>query len=96
MGLGRLMPCRLGANHCRFWSIGWERCCHGLTSRPLEASGLGFLDDLLSLFGSSSVSGDSLRAGTLGMRCCSANCSHKKPTWRLQLSGGGGCFGCYG
>ena len=41
-GLGRFLPCRLGANHCRLQSIGWERCGHGLTSRPLEASGTGF------------------------------------------------------
>ena len=47
-GLGRFLPCRLGANHCGLRSIGWERCGHGLTSRPLEASGTGFLDDFLS------------------------------------------------
>ena len=46
-GLGRFLPCRIGANHCRLRSIGWERCGHGLTSRPLEASDAGFLDDLL-------------------------------------------------
>ena len=34
----------------RFLSLLVERCGHGLTSRPLEASGSGFLDDLLSLF----------------------------------------------
>ena len=34
-GLGRFLPCRIGANHCRLRSIGWERCGHGLTSRPL-------------------------------------------------------------
>ena len=50
-GLGRFLPCRIGANHCRLRSIGWERCGHGLTSRPLEASGVGFLEDLLILFG---------------------------------------------
>ena len=41
-GLGRFFPCRLGANHCRLRSIAWERCGHGLTSRPLEASDAGF------------------------------------------------------
>ena len=25
-GLGRFLPCRIGANHCRLRSIGWERC----------------------------------------------------------------------
>ena len=41
-GLGRFLPCRIGANHCRLQSIGWERCGHGLTSRPLETSDAGF------------------------------------------------------
>ena len=49
-GLGRFLPCRIGANHCRLRSIGWKRCGHGLTSRPLEASDAGFLDDLLFSF----------------------------------------------
>ena len=74
-GLGRFLPCRLGANHCRLRSIGWERCGHGLTSKPLEASGTGFLDDLPSLFGYPSGSGQSLVDGSLGMRYCSANFS---------------------
>ena len=65
-GLGRFIPCRLGANHCRLRSIGWERCGHGLTSRPLEATGTGFLDDLLSLFGYLSGSGQFLVDGSLG------------------------------
>ena len=33
-GLGRFVPCSVGANHCRLRHIGWEKCGHGLTSRP--------------------------------------------------------------
>ena len=87
-GLGRFLPCRIGPNHCRLWSIGWERCGHGLTSRPLEASDAGFLDDLLFLFGYPAGSGQSLVDGSLRMRYCSANFSCKRPTWRLLHSGG--------
>ena len=76
--LGRFLPCRICANHCRLRSIGWERCGHGLTSRPLETSDAGFLDDLLSLFGYPVGSGQSLVDGSLRMRYCSANFSHKK------------------
>ena len=47
-----------------------------------------FLDDLLSLFGYPSGSGQSLVDGSLRMRYCSTNFSHKKPTWRLPPSGG--------
>ena len=59
-----------------------------LTSRPLEASDAGFLDDLLFLFGNPIGSGQSLVDGSLRMRYCSANFSCKKPTWRLPQSGG--------
>ena len=35
-GLGRFIPCRSVANHCRLRSIGWERFGHGLTFRLLN------------------------------------------------------------
>ena len=73
VGLGRFLPSRIGANHCRLRSIGWERCGHGLTSRPLEASDAGFVDDLVFLFGYPIGSGHSLVDGSLRMRYCSAN-----------------------
>ena len=50
-GLGRFVPCSIGANHCRLRHIGWERCGHGLTSRPRESSSVPFLNKLLRLFG---------------------------------------------
>ena len=37
-GLGRFVPCSIGANHCRLRHLGWERCSHGLTSRPRESA----------------------------------------------------------
>ena len=40
--LGRFLPCRIGANHCRLRSICWEKCGHGLASGLLEASRAGF------------------------------------------------------
>ena len=42
-GLGRFVPCSIGANLCRLRHIGWEKCGHGLTSRSREsASELSF------------------------------------------------------
>ena len=35
-GLGRFVPCSVGANHCKLRHIGWEKCGHGLTFRPRE------------------------------------------------------------
>ena len=87
-GLGMFLPCRSGANHCRLRFVGWERCGHGLTSRPLEASGTGFLDDSLSLFGCPSGSGQSLVDCSLRMRYRSTNFYNKNPTWKLPHFGG--------
>ena len=41
-GLGRFVPCSIGANHCRHRHIGGERCGHGLTSKPRECFGAFF------------------------------------------------------
>ena len=37
-GIGRFIPCDVGTNHCRLRHIGWEKCGHGLTSRPRESA----------------------------------------------------------
>ena len=49
-GLGPFVPCSIGANHCRLRHIGWEKCGHGLTSRPRECASELFPNELLSLF----------------------------------------------
>ena len=49
-GVARFVPCFIGANHCRLRHIGWEKCGHGLTSRPRESASVPFLDELLFLF----------------------------------------------
>ena len=49
-GLGRFVPCSIGANHCRLRHIGWEKCGHGLTSRPRESAS-SFLDSFVILLG---------------------------------------------
>ena len=54
----------------------------------MEASGVGFLEDLLILFGYPVGSGQLLVDGSLRMRYYSANFSCKKPTWGLPRSGG--------
>ena len=41
-GLARFRPCRIGAHHCRLRHLGWEKCGHGLTSRPRETSDAAF------------------------------------------------------
>ena len=71
-GLRRFVPCSFRANHCRLRHICWEKCGHGLTSRPRESSSELFLDELLGLFRYPPKSGRALLTGTLSfsvLRC---------------------------
>ena len=86
-GLGRFIPGRIGANHGRLRHVGWEKCCHGLTCRPLESSGEGFLSDFLGLLGYPSGSGRSLLEGPLHLKYQSFPFANRKPTWRLPVEG---------
>ena len=86
-GLGRFVPCSIGANHCRLRHIGWERCGHGLTSRPRKSASVHFLDELLALFRYPSGSGRALLAGTLPLRYCSTRFACLTPSWRLPVHG---------
>ena len=86
-GLGRFIPGRIGANHGRLQHVGWEKCCHGLTCRPLESSGEGFLSDLLGLLGYPSGSGRPLLDGTLHLKYQSFKFAIRKLTWRLPVKG---------
>ena len=70
-GLGRFVPCSVGANHCRLRHLAWERCRHGLTSRPQESASGPFLDQLLLLFHYPPRSSGALLAGSLPSRYCS-------------------------
>ena len=72
-GLGRFLPGDIGANHRRLRHIGWDKCCHGLSSRPRETSSVRFLDELLVLFGYCAESGADLLAGVLPLRYSSGN-----------------------
>ena len=86
-GLGRFVPCSIGANHCRLRHIGWEKCGHGLTSRPRESASELFLDELLSLFRYPPKSDRALLNGTLPLRYFAARFAFSIPTWRLPVSG---------
>ena len=81
-GLGRFLPCSVGANHCRLRHIG-EKCGHGLTSRPRESASEGFLNELLILFGYLSGSAAALLSGELPHRYCSGKFACRLPTWGL-------------
>ena len=78
-GLGRFVPCSIGANHCRLRHIGWEKCGHGLTSRPQESASELFLNELLSLFRYPPRSGRALLNGILPLRYCAARFAYSTP-----------------
>ena len=88
--LARFVSCFTGANHCRLRHIGWEKCGHGLTSRPRESASAPFLDELLFLFRYPVGFGRALLAGTLPLRYCFDRFACRTPTWRLPASGGVG------
>ena len=77
-GLGRFLPCAIGASHSRLRHIGWVKSGRGLTSRPRETSGNRFLDELLFLFGYPPGSGGALLRGTLPLRYCTSRFAHTR------------------
>ena len=83
-GIRSFVSCDLGAKHCRLRHLGWEKCGHGLTSRPRESASEGLLDELLVLFGYPSGSAAALLAGELSLRCCFGRFACRVPTWGLQ------------
>ena len=93
MGLGRFLPCRLGANHCWLRSIGWERCGHGLTSSTFGGfwywfPGWTHFHSLVAHLGLVSL----LLMVLLGCGTVPPIFPNKKPTWKLPPSGGVGAL----
>ena len=81
------MLCDVGANHRRLRHTGWEKCGHGLTSRPRESASEGFLTELLLLFRYPPRSAAALVEGTLPLRYCAGRFACRVPTWRLPADG---------
>ena len=87
-GIGRFITGRIGTNHSRLRHIGWQKCCHGLTCRPLESFSEGALSDLVSLLGYPAGSGTALLEGTLRLKYQTLPFACKKPTWKIPVHGG--------
>ena len=95
-GLGNFLRCRIGANHCRFRHIGWEKCGHGLTSRPRETSLVAFLSELLIIFRYPPYSAAALLDGVIPPRYCAVRFASRRllPRGRvLELIGLRGLVG---
>ena len=86
-GIGRFIPCDVGANHCRLRHIVWEKCGHGLTSRPRESASEVFLDELLVLFRYPPRSAAALLESIPPDWYCAGRSACGTPTWRLPVDG---------
>ena len=80
-GIGRFLPGDICAIHCRLRHIGWEKCGHGLTSRPRESASEGFLNELSVLSRYPAGSAVALLEG------CAGRLTGRVPTWRLPVDG---------
>ena len=80
-GIGRFVPCDIGAHHCRLRHIGWEKGGCGTTSRPRESASEGFLDELLLLFRYPPRSATALLEGVLPLRYCAGRFASRVPTF---------------
>ena len=78
-GLGRFLPCSIGANHCRLRHVGWDTFGHGLSSRPRDSASELFLNELLGLFRYLLGSGRALLAGNLPLRYYAARFACRTP-----------------
>ena len=91
-GLGRFVPCSIGANHCRLRHVGWEKSGHILTSRPWESATEAFLNELLQLFRYPRRSAPALLAGTLSLKFCAVRFASKVTTWWWAVSRHAACL----
>ena len=81
-GLGRFVPCSIGANHCRLRHIGGRSVVMDLTSRPRESASEPFLNELVRLFNYPPWSARALLAGSLPLRYCAARfCVLSQEVW---------------
>ena len=81
-GIGRFVPCRIGANHCRLWGLGWEQSWSWSDFWASEGCrGCWVSGSSLVLFWYPAHSGADSVAGTFRFRFCQVSFLIKKPTW---------------
>ena len=78
-GLDKFLPYSVGAHRCKLRHIGWEKCGHGLTSRPRESASELLLNELLGLSRYPPGSGRASLAGTLLHRYCATRFACRTP-----------------
>ena len=86
-GLGRFLPCGLGSHMSRLSHLGWNQCCHGLSSRPLESCHHQCLKAMCGVLGYPKGSALELLDGTLKLRHCTDVFTMRLPHWSLPRVG---------
>ena len=85
-GLGRFVPCSIGANHCRLRMLVGRGVVMGLLlGLGRESASGAFLDQLLLHY--PPRSSGALLAGTLPLRYCSTKFVRRIPFWTLPVPG---------
>ena len=87
VGLAGSSLATLVQHHCQLRHIGWEKCGHGLTSRPRETASEEFLEELPVLLRYPPRSAAALLGCTLPLRYCAGRFARRIPTWRLPVDG---------
>ena len=73
----------------RLRHLGWNRCSHGLTSRPLESCHHQCLKAVCGVLGYPQGSAAELLDGTLKLRYCTTLFTMRFPPWSLPRVGTG-------
>ena len=71
-GIGRFLPCGVGSHTSRLRHLGWNRCSHGLTSRPVESCHHRCLNTVCGVLGYPKDLASELLDGTLKLRYCTS------------------------
>ena len=82
-GLGIFLPCTEGSHMSKLRHIGWNQCCHGLTSRPLESCHHQCLQAVCGVLGYPKSSALELLDGTLKLPHCTDLFTMRFPPWSL-------------
>ena len=91
-GLGRFLPCWLGSHMSRLRHLGWNKCSHGLTSRPLEWNPviINTFEAVYDVLGHPRGSALELLDGTLKLGHCTSLFTIRFPPSSLPRFGNGG------
>ena len=88
-GMGRFLPCGVGAHMSRLRHLGWNQCSHGLFSRSLESCHHQRFSAVCGVLGYPEGSAAELLDGSLKLRYCTTVFTKQCLRWVLPRLGRG-------